>query len=672
MPTPSSGSPGPVPDPWDLRDAGGFRALAGHRGRIAGCAVSPDASFVVSASHDRTVRLWNPLTGISVHDMWAHQRAVTACAVSPDAAFGVSASGDETLSIWDPREGLELRRLVGHDGFVSGCAVSPDGSLIASSGADWTVKLWDAATGRLVRSIDAHDDEVLDVAFGPDGTWLVSAGADGTLGLWRTATGDLVHRMRGHKAPVVDCAVSPDGTFIASAGSDGVLRTWDAEEGGELRVMSGSQPARACVVSPDGRYVLAGGSEGGLAVWWAMIGKVVQAVPLRARVTCVATHPWLPAVVVGDADGAVGLLALADLEYGPIVVTARAGGAGPVLRCPACHAEGTLGSDQLGAEVVCPGRGCRLHLRVNPFIVGTGPEARSGRRPPGSVAAGAATAPSPSAADAERSLVGLLEASGIPFAVVDSDRYAISLPGRTGPVTVRASTYGSDIVLLEVRLPPPARFGGDAALRALLQVSVRADYTKALSLAKDELAIACELPLALLTPVRLAGLARGLAALGDVQSRDLGDASGWSRRLAACRAAQAEIGEDPVAAMAAFRAAAAAAPLLLRDVGPGVVITELYGLGSANPLKVVTQVSERVVSLVASLEDARPHGNRGAYMRRLLDMNRLAEVARVGLDAGDHVTLVYEVPEVDSGLLDRVREQFGALLEGVIRLEQGR
>lgn len=176
----------------------------------------------------------------------------------------------------------------------------------------------------------------------------------------------------------------------------------------------------------------------------------------------------------------------------------------------------------------------------------------------------------------------------------------------------------------------------------------------------------------LLTSARLGGLARGLAALGDVRGGDLGDADGWGRRLLACRLAQAEIALDPAAAMAAFRGLVAAAELPLRDVGPGVVVMELRGLGGAMPLRVVTQVTERVVSLVGSLADARPRGNKGSYMRRLLEMNRFADVARVGLDSDGHVTLVYETPEVDAGLLERVRDQFGGLLEGVIGLEQVR
>ena len=59
-------------------------------------------------------------------------------------------------------------------------------------------------------------------------------------------------------------------------------------------------------------------------------------------------------------------------------------------------------------------------------------------------------------------------------------------------------------------------------------------------------------------------------------------------------------------------------------------------------------------------------------MRRLLELNRAADVARLGLDADGDVALLYEVPEVGPDLFSRVREQFGRLLVGLVALEAGR
>ena len=50
-----------------------------------------------------------------------------AVAVTPDGQRAVSASGDKTLKVWELDSGRELRTLAGHTGSVSGVAVTPDG-----------------------------------------------------------------------------------------------------------------------------------------------------------------------------------------------------------------------------------------------------------------------------------------------------------------------------------------------------------------------------------------------------------------------------------------------------------------------------------------------------------------------------------------------------------------
>jgi hypothetical protein len=165
----------------------------------------------------------------------------------------------------------------------------------------------------------------------------------------------------------------------------------------------------------------------------------------------------------------------------------------------------------------------------------------------------------------------------------------------------------------------------------------------------------------------------GLAALGDLRKGDLADAPGWERRLLACRLAQAaDIALDPTQATAALRDLAAAAGLPVREVGPGAVVVALEPEGAGTPLQVVARVGEHLVSLVAYLGGAKPKGNKGAYLRRMLELNRAADVARAGLDGDGEVALLYEVPEVAPDLLARVREQFGVLLAGVLALERGR
>ena len=103
---------------------------------------------------------------------------MSGCAVSPDGTWIVSASADSTLKVWDARSGEARLTLQGHTDGVYGCAVSADGAFIVSASSDNTLKVWDARTGTCLITFPVEG--VLQAcAFHPDGKHLVAVGASG-------------------------------------------------------------------------------------------------------------------------------------------------------------------------------------------------------------------------------------------------------------------------------------------------------------------------------------------------------------------------------------------------------------------------------------------------------------------------------------------------------------
>jgi hypothetical protein len=112
--------------------------LKGHLDWVYACAFSPDGSRIVSASRDRTPRIWDAGSGAELATLAGHGDDIVACAHPPDGARIASASLDRTLGIWDARSACAVRTIAGHEGWVTSCVFGHGGRLHAARGSHAT------------------------------------------------------------------------------------------------------------------------------------------------------------------------------------------------------------------------------------------------------------------------------------------------------------------------------------------------------------------------------------------------------------------------------------------------------------------------------------------------------------------------------------------------------
>src|SRR5262245_61556074 len=237
-----------------------------HTAPITALVFTPDSRQLVSASQDKTIRVWElasrkTLRVIRGESGLGNFGEIGAMALSPDGrllatAVRPAAPGKSALiRLYDFAGGAQIGLLAGRDGDVHGLAFSPDGRHLISGGSDGTATIWDTDARKAVHVLKAHRGAVSAVGFSPDGMRAVTASLDHSLRLWRVADGALLRDMAGHSAEVVSMAIAADGT-VASQDKTGEIRFWDGRTGTFIKTLTPFPWSGTLAFSPDGRELL--------------------------------------------------------------------------------------------------------------------------------------------------------------------------------------------------------------------------------------------------------------------------------------------------------------------------------------------------------------------------------------------------------------------------------
>jgi len=203
-----------------------------------------------------------------------HTAAIRRIGVDAAERFLLTASRDKTLRLWDLHTGdlLKIYRVPigkGNEGKLYSGAISPDGEWVV--GAGWTGYEWDnnnsiylfnRASGQLVKRLYGLENVIFHLCFSPDGQYLgASLGGANGVRVWDTSDWNLIFKDTDYAGSSYGCDFDQQNRLVTTSW-DGYLRLYSPVEGGfelvaQNKAPGGLQPV-AAIFSPAGDKIAVG------------------------------------------------------------------------------------------------------------------------------------------------------------------------------------------------------------------------------------------------------------------------------------------------------------------------------------------------------------------------------------------------------------------------------
>jgi len=121
----------------------------GHSGCIN---VLQMASNLISASNDKTIKIWNYKNGQCIFTLKDHWNEIK-CLKCIDKDTLASGSVDHFIKLWSIKTGKCLNTLKGHSEDVC-CIEYTSNDILISGSVDNTIKVWNISTGKCLRTLE--------------------------------------------------------------------------------------------------------------------------------------------------------------------------------------------------------------------------------------------------------------------------------------------------------------------------------------------------------------------------------------------------------------------------------------------------------------------------------------------------------------------------------------
>ncbi|KAK9847761.1 Cytochrome cd1-nitrite reductase-like [Penicillium brevicompactum] len=266
-------------------------------------------NWIVCGSDDFQLRVYNYNTSEKITSFEAHPDYIRSIAVHPTQPFVLTASDDMTIKLWDWEKGWKCVQIFeGHSHYVMGMSINPkDTNTFASACLDRTVKIWNLGSPHANFTLEAHETKgVNHVDYYPqaDKPYLLTTSDDKTVKVWDYTTKALIATLEGHTSNVSFACYHPELPVIISGSEDGTIKIWHANTYRLEQSLSYGLERAWCVSYQRGRQGIAMGFDDGAVV--VKMGREEPAVSMDGSGKLIwARHSEVVSSVIKGGDATI-------------------------------------------------------------------------------------------------------------------------------------------------------------------------------------------------------------------------------------------------------------------------------------------------------------------------------------------------------------------------------
>ncbi|KAG2413678.1 coatomer beta' subunit [Aspergillus terreus] len=266
-------------------------------------------NWIVCGSDDFQLRVYNYNTSEKIASFEAHPDYIRSIVVHPTQPFVLTASDDMTIKLWDWEKGWKCVQVYeGHSHYVMGLSINPkDTNTFASACLDRTVKIWSLGSPHANFTLEAHETKgVNHVDYYPqaDKPYLLTTSDDKTVKVWDYTTKALIATLEGHTSNVSFACYHPELPVIISGSEDGTIKIWHANTYRLEQSLSYGLERAWCIAYQRGRQGIAMGFDDGAVV--VKMGREEPAVSMDGSGKIVwARHNEVVSTVIKGGDASI-------------------------------------------------------------------------------------------------------------------------------------------------------------------------------------------------------------------------------------------------------------------------------------------------------------------------------------------------------------------------------